>query len=57
MFRQAPELREKIRGPENPDTLMSMNNIALVLKSQCKYEAAEKMRLRTLRKKVLDPEH
>ncbi|KAH8691011.1 hypothetical protein GQ44DRAFT_636626, partial [Phaeosphaeriaceae sp. PMI808] len=51
--------REKVLGPEHPSTLTSMNNLALVLDSQGKYEEAETMNRQTLarREKVLVPEH
>ncbi|KAK2005502.1 TPR-like protein [Colletotrichum eremochloae] len=59
MHRQTLELKEKVLGPENPDTLSSMNNLALVLDSQGKYEEAEQMHRQTLelREKVLGPEN
>jgi len=59
MHRQALELSEKVLGPEHPDTLASMNNLALVLDSQGKYEAAEEMQRQAieLKEKVLGPEH
>ena len=43
----------------HPDTLSSMDNLALVFDGQGKYEAAEEMHRRTLelREKVLGPEH
>ena len=34
---------ETVLGKEHPDTLASMNNLALVLRSQGKYEEAERM--------------
>ena len=42
-------------GPEHPSTLTSMNNLAQVLYSQGKYEAAEEMQRRALelKEKVL----
>jgi tetratricopeptide (TPR) repeat protein len=51
--------REDVLGPEHPNTLMSINNLAGVLYDQGKYETAEKMHLRTLelREKTLGPEH
>jgi tetratricopeptide (TPR) repeat protein len=57
--RQELWLDEKVFGPEHPDTLMSMSNLALVLNSQGKYEEAEAMDRQTLaqREKVLGPEH
>jgi hypothetical protein len=40
---QALGLRGMVLGTEHPDTLMSMNNLALVLSHQGKYEQAEEM--------------
>ncbi|KXH58327.1 hypothetical protein CSAL01_13102 [Colletotrichum salicis] len=59
MHRQTLELREKVLGPENPDTLGSINNVALVLESQGKYAEAEQMHRQTLElsEKVLGPSH
>ena len=59
MNRQTLARREKVLGPEHPDTLTSMSNLALVLDSQGKYEEAEAMNRQTLarREKVLGPEH
>jgi tetratricopeptide (TPR) repeat protein len=53
------EIQEKVLGREHPDTLTSMNNLALVLDSQGKYEVAERMHREVLegRKKVLGREH
>jgi tetratricopeptide (TPR) repeat protein len=57
--RQASSLRREVLGPEHPDTLTGMNDLAQVLSSQGKYEEAETMHRQTLaqRKKVLGPEH
>ncbi|KAI4599602.1 hypothetical protein KJ359_001699 [Pestalotiopsis sp. 9143b] len=59
MDREALELRKLVLGPEHPDTLASMNNLALVLRSQGKYEEAEEMHREELEltKLVLGPEH
>ena len=53
------EAREKVLGREHLDTLTSMNNLALVLNSQGKYEEAEAMHRETVatREKVLGREH
>ena len=50
---------EKVFGREHPDTLASMNNLALVLRRQEKYEEAEQVYWRTLKlkEKVLGREH
>ena len=59
MAQKSLVLREKALGPEHPDTLTSMDNLALVLRRQGKYEAAEEMHRRALQltEKVLGPEH
>jgi tetratricopeptide (TPR) repeat protein len=59
MNRGALELRDKALGQEHPDTLSSMNNLALVLVMQGKYTEAEQMlpRALELREKVLGQEH
>ncbi|KAI4599640.1 hypothetical protein KJ359_001737 [Pestalotiopsis sp. 9143b] len=51
--------RETKRSAEHPSTLSSMNNLALALRSQGKYEEAEEMHRETLERKksVLGPEH
>jgi Tetratricopeptide repeat len=36
-------LSETVLGNEHPSTLMSMNNLALLLRDQGKYEQAEEM--------------
>jgi hypothetical protein len=41
MHRLTLGLREKALGSEHPDTLVSMNNLAGVLRDQGKYEAAK----------------
>jgi tetratricopeptide (TPR) repeat protein len=58
-YRRSLDVRSKQFGPEHPDTLGSMNNLAVVLRGQGKYEAAEAMHRRTLElnEKVLGPEH
>ena len=50
---------ERVIGRENPATLDSMNNLALVLDSRGKYEAAEEMHRATLelREMVLGRQH
>ncbi|KAI0203080.1 P-loop containing nucleoside triphosphate hydrolase protein [Astrocystis sublimbata] len=48
LYRQTLELRERVLGRENPDTLASMNNLAFVLNKQGRYEQAEEMYRQTL---------
>ncbi|KAJ5888167.1 FabD/lysophospholipase-like protein [Penicillium taxi] len=59
MFRIVLEYRERVLGPEHPDTLTSVSNLGSVLDSQGRYEEAEAMHQRALegREKVLGPEH
>ncbi|KAF5855882.1 hypothetical protein ETB97_008292, partial [Aspergillus alliaceus] len=56
---QALELRKQVLGPEHPDTLTSMNNLALTYSDQGLWKEAEELEMQTLelRKQVLGPEH
>ncbi|KAF8535293.1 hypothetical protein BDD12DRAFT_782634 [Trichophaea hybrida] len=49
----------KVLGPDHPDTLESVSELASVLQSQGKYEQAEQMNRRALegREKALGPDH
>ena len=49
--------RVLVLGEEYPDTLMSMNNLAEVLRDQGKYEAAEEMQRQALELKNGQPPH
>ncbi|KAL2018281.1 hypothetical protein VTK56DRAFT_985 [Thermocarpiscus australiensis] len=55
----ALQLHKKVLGKEHPDTLTSMNNLALVLRRQRKYKEAKQMHRQALqlREKVLGKEH
>ena len=57
-YRAVLQLREKILGPEHPDTLKTRNNLALALDYQAKYADAEPeyRELLRLKEKVLGPE-
>ena len=59
MHRQALEGLKKVLGEEHPNTLDSMNSLAIVLNNQGKYEKAEQMHRQALEgsMKVLDKEH
>jgi tetratricopeptide (TPR) repeat protein len=59
MSRRALEGGEKVLGVEHPNTLTSVNNLAIVLRDQGKYKAAEEMNRRALEawEKVLGVEH
>ena len=50
---------ERVLGPEHPDTLSSLNNLAVLYEDQGKYEQAEPLYQRALatRERVLGPEH
>ncbi len=56
---QVMEFRKKVLGDEHPETLASMNNLAVLYDNQGKYEAAEPLYVETLRlsKQVLGDEH
>jgi hypothetical protein len=49
MHRRALEVREKMLGPEHPDTLTSADNLGSILERQGKYEEAEAMHRRNLK--------
>ena len=59
MHRQVLELRKVVLGPEHPDTLTSMSNVARALSDQGNYREAEQMHRQVLEldKIVLGPEH
>ena len=59
MHRQVLELRKIVLGPEHPDTLTSMNNVAQALSKQGNYREAEQMHQQVLEldKVVSGPEH
>lgn len=53
------EMRKANSGPEDPGTLICMNNLAIYLAGQGKFEAAENLFLETLeaKKRILGPDH
>jgi tetratricopeptide (TPR) repeat protein len=59
MGRQTLQLRETVLGKDHPDTLASMNNLALSFHQQGKYAEAEAMHRQTLQLKetVLGKDH
>ncbi|KAJ6014714.1 TPR-like protein [Penicillium herquei] len=59
MCRRALQAREKILGKEHPDTLISINDLGLVLERQGRYEEAEAIHQCALqaREKILGQEH
>jgi eukaryotic-like serine/threonine-protein kinase len=56
---RALDIQRRVLGPEHPDTLSSMNNMANVLSAEGRYPEAEKLQRETLdiRRRVLGPEH
>ena len=52
MHRRALEAKEKVLGPEHPDTLASVSNLGSVLERQGKYEEAEAMHRREAMQKI-----
>jgi hypothetical protein len=59
LFRRALAIREKVLGPDHPDTAQSINNLALVLYAKGDYAGAEPLLRRALaiREKALGPNH
>jgi tetratricopeptide (TPR) repeat protein len=53
------DIKRRVLGPEHPDTLMGMNNLAIALNGTGHFAEAEKLRRETLeiRRRVLGPEH
>ncbi|KAF4633228.1 hypothetical protein G7Y89_g4890 [Cudoniella acicularis] len=56
---QVLEIREKVLGQEHPDTLASMNNLALMFSNQGRWKEAEELGIQVLEmtKRVLGREH
>ena len=50
-FAEAVKLRAESLGEDNPETLQTMDSLALVMRHQAKYEAAENLAQQTLLKK------
>ena len=59
LYSDAIDVRKRVLGPENPDTLRSMHGLARPLREQGKYAEAEKLQRATLdiQRRVLGPEH
>ncbi|MEI7728188.1 MAG: tetratricopeptide repeat protein [Verrucomicrobiota bacterium] len=59
LYRCALETMERVLGPEHPDTLSSLNNLAILLSGKGDVAAAESLYRRALetRERVLGPEH
>ncbi|KAE8357567.1 hypothetical protein BDV27DRAFT_164399 [Aspergillus caelatus] len=56
---QEMELCKRVLGPKHPDTLSSVNNLALIYRNQGQWNKAERLAIQVieLRKQVLGPEH
>jgi tetratricopeptide (TPR) repeat protein len=59
LHRRSLESREKVLGPEHPDTLSSVNNLGNLLSDKGEYHEAEALLRRALEscEKILGPEH
>jgi hypothetical protein len=59
LYRRVLAVSEKVLGPEHPDTLASLNNLANLYQAQGRYGEAEPLYRRALAvmEKVLGPEH
>ena len=58
-FLQVMETRMRVLGPEHPDTLISMNILALTYWDKGRWDEAEELNVQVMetRKMVLGPEH
>ncbi len=59
LLTRAVDIRRRVLGPQNPDTLTSVHNLAVVLDGEGRYAEAEKLERETLdiRRRVLGPDH
>ncbi|PYH28818.1 uncharacterized protein BO87DRAFT_401923 [Aspergillus neoniger CBS 115656] len=56
---QVLQLHKRVLGPEHPDTLGSMNNVALIYRNQGRWKKAQELGVQVIKlcKRVLGPEH
>jgi hypothetical protein len=59
LLTRAVDIRRRVLGPRNPDTLASMSSLGLDLMRQSRYPEAEKWDRETLgaQRRILGPEH
>ena len=59
LYQRTLKTRERVLGPEHPDTVGTVNNLAILYRNQGKYEQAESLLQRALTtfEHVLGPEH
>lgn len=59
LLQQALDIRQRVLGPEDPETLKSMNMLANVLMEEGRYPEAENLHRQCLdiRRRILGPEH
>ena len=59
LCQRALAISEEVLGPKHPDTATSLNNLALLYRSQGKYEQAEPLYQRALAicEEMLGPKH
>jgi serine/threonine protein kinase len=59
LLQQSLEIRQRVLGPENPDTLRSMHSLGWVLEREGHYKESEKLDRQTIaaEQRVLGPEH
>jgi serine/threonine protein kinase/tetratricopeptide (TPR) repeat protein len=59
LFTDAIDIRKRVLGPENPDTLRSMHGLCRPLREQGKYAEAEKLQRETLdlQRRIIGPQH
>jgi serine/threonine protein kinase len=59
LMSRAVEIRRRVLGPENPDTLQSMNELVYILGMEDRYSEQEKLARQVLdaRRRILGPQH
>jgi len=59
LFERALQIRIRVLGPENPDTLLSKHRLAAILDGEGRFAESEKLKRENLesRRRVLGPEH
>jgi serine/threonine protein kinase/tetratricopeptide (TPR) repeat protein len=59
LLQQSLEIRQRLLGAENPDTLRSMHSLSLVLERQGRYKEAEELDRQTIaaEQRILGPQH
>ena len=59
LYRETTDIERRVFGPEHPDTLAAMSNLANALMEEGRFAEAEKLQRQTLdiQRRVIGPEH